>query len=272
MIVQVLAKLYLNYGLGVMDCYEEGGCVESDNIYVMLVYFYKYLVLGAYIYITWEEIKTYKKTAHTPREQMRLAWVQQIALGSTFLYLGILLIQLGPILLPGIFWEKMLLGNTLATLFIFIFLYIGNSYAYLFVSPSKNRFKNLSESFNQNACKQNLPDDEFHEVFTEIEQFMTVHQPFTKSQLTIKELSERIGIPAASISQAVNKSTGKSVTDYVNKFRVELLIKKLSDPTNKNYTIMALADECGFSSKSTLNRIFKQHTSQTPGEFLKSIQ
>lgn len=96
---------------------------------------------------------------------------------------------------------------------------------------------------------------------------MISEQPFVSSQLTLKDLSEATGIPANSISQAVNKITGKSVVDFINKFRVDLLKEKIANPRNKNFKLMILASECGFISKSTLNRIFKQHTGQTPGEY-----
>ena len=123
MIIQIGAKLYLNYVVGEMHCYQEGGCVEEDNIFVTGTYVYKYLVLGFYILGTHRVVSSYKKNAVTPRDQMRYEWVKQIVLGVIFLYFGILILQLGRYIFPVLFWERMLLGNTLTTLFIFIFLY-----------------------------------------------------------------------------------------------------------------------------------------------------
>jgi AraC-like DNA-binding protein len=165
----------------------------------------------------------------------------------------------------------MLFGNTLTTLFIFIFLYIGNSYTYLFVSPSKNRFVNLSESFNPANCQQIIQPNEMQEIYNRVNAFMEQEKPFVKGQLTLKELSELTGIPSASISQSINKLTGKSVTDFINRHRVELLKSKIANPENQKYKLMILAEECGINSKATLNRIFKQHTDQTPGEYLKKV-
>ncbi len=272
MAIQIVAKLYLNYLVDEMDCYQEGGCVEGDNIYVTLTYIYKYFVLGTYIILTWLVIIRDKQNTNTPRGQMRHTWVRQIILGVTFLYVGILLLYVGRLIFPELFWERMLLGNTLTTLFIFIFLYIGNSYTYIFVSPSKSRFKNLSESFNPAACNQLIQPGEMETIFNQLNDFMENEKPYIKGQLTIKELSLLTGIPTASISQSVNTLTGKSVTDYINKFRVDLFKEKIADPSNKNYKIMVLADECGFNSKSTLVRIFKQHTGLTPSEYLKRVQ
>jgi AraC-like DNA-binding protein len=269
MLVQIIFKLYLNFMVGEMQCYQEGGCVEDDNIYVTSTNIYKYLVLGIYILLTWRVVLKYKNEAIAPRDLMRLEWVRQITMGVSFLYFGILLLQIGRYLFPVLFWERMLLGNTLTTLFIYIFLYLGNSYAYLFVSPSRSRFKNLSESFNPQACRQNIDNEEMGSIFKNLNEFMNKEKPFVKGQLTLKELSEMTGIPSISISQSINNLTGKSVIDYINTFRVNLLKEYLANPKNKNYKILALAEECGFTSKTTLIRIFRQHTGMTPGEFLK---
>ena len=270
-LILIAGKLYLNYVTEDMDCYEGGVCIEEGNIFVTITFLYKYLVLGTYIFFTWRLYKRYIKSAVTPRETMRLQWIKQITTGVTFLYIGILLLQIGHYIFPYVLWEKMLFGNTLTTLFIFIFLYIGNSYTYLFVSPSKNRFVNLSESFNPNNCQQIIQQDEMQEIYLRLNKFMEEEKPFIKGQLTLKELSELTDIPSASISQSINKLTGKSVTDFINRHRVELLKSKIADPGNKKYKIMILAEECGISSKATLNRIFKQHTDQTPGEYLKKV-
>ncbi len=271
MLFQILAKLYLNYGVGEMECYQEGGCVEEDNIYVWLTYSYKYLVLGIYILVVWKRVLENKKNAVSPRDQMRHQWIRQIILGVSFLYAGVLLLNIGRILLPDVFWERMLLGNTLTTLFIFIFLYLGNSYAYIFVSPSKSRFKNLSESFNPNNCQLRLQEDQMTKVFIQLEELMNREKPFTKGALTTKDLAELCGIPSATISQSINTLTGKSVTDYINQYRVNLFKEKISDPKNQHFKIMVLAEECGFQSKSTLVRIFRQFTGVTPSQFLKDL-
>ena len=268
MLVQIVFKLYFNYVMGEMHCYQEGGCVEEDNIFVSVTYIYKYLVLGVYILLTWKVVLNYKSQSVAPRDLMRTEWVKQITLGVTFLYFGILLLQIGRYLFPVLFWERMLLGNTLTTLFIYIFLYIGNSYAYLFVSPSKSRFKNLSEQFNSQACKQQVDNVEMEIIFKNLNDFMNKEKPFIKGQLSLKELSEMTKIPTVAISQSINTLTGKSVIDYINTFRVNLLKEQLLNPENKHFKIMALAADCGFTSKTTLIRIFKQHTGMTPSEFL----
>ena len=264
-------KFLLNAVFDKMQCYNSGVCIEESNFYVTMTYIYKYLVLGVYIYLSRKEVLRFKKQVNTPRDFNRHEWVKQISLGVIFLYLGILVLYIGRHLFPELFWEQAFLGNTLTTLFILIFLYIGNSYAYLFVSPSKVHFKNLSETFNPANCKKTIHPGQAEELIANIRAYMEKEKPFVKGPLTLKSLSELTGMPATSISQAINNSTGRSVTDFINKYRVDLLKEKIKDPKNRNYTIMALASDCGFSSKTTLIRIFKQHVGLTPSAYLESV-
>jgi AraC-like DNA-binding protein len=268
----VVFKLVLNFVYGEMECYTGGVCAaEDDNIYVQLTFLYKYIVLGTYIFFTWKMGFQYGKDAKTPREQMRFGWVKQIYKGGIFLLAGILLLQLGRILFPDLFWERMLLGNTLTTLFIFIFLYIGNSYTYIFVSPSKKRFVNLSESFNPDNCRIEENQKNWEDVYSRLESYMKTEQPYTEGHLSINNLSEKMNIPVQEISQSINNMTGKNFNDYINKYRVKKLKLLLDDPLNHKYKIMSLAYDCGFTSKSSLIRLFKSHTGQTPSRYLAEV-
>jgi AraC-like DNA-binding protein len=265
-------KLLLNFVFGEMECYSGGVCAsEEDNIYIQLTFLYKYIVLGIYIFFTWKIEYQYRKNAKTPREQMRSGWVRQITMGVIFLLVGILLLQVGRALFPDLFWERMLLGNTLATLFIFIFLYIGNSYTYIFVVPSKKRFVNLSESFNPDNCKIEESQRIWKEVYARIESLMKTEEPFIEGHLTINDLSEKLEIPAPQLSLSINNITGGNFNDYINGYRVSKLKQLLDDPSNKKYKIMSLAHDCGFTSKSSLIRIFKSQTGQTPSQYQSGI-
>jgi hypothetical protein len=53
----------------------------------------------------------------------------------------------------------------------------------------------------------------------------------------------------------------------VNEYRVKEFKKQIKLPKNQNYTILAVAFECGFNSKATFNRAFKKFTGQSPSRF-----
>lgn len=272
LLLLVFYKLMMNFIFGIMDCYTGGICSEeAGNIFVSISYFYKYSVLIAYLFFAYKAGKSYGENAKTPREQMRYGWVKQIYQGVAFLIMGNLLLLFGGLLFADLFWGKIILGNTLATFFILIFLYIGNSFTYIFVSPSKKRFINLSESFNPENCKKDENQKNWDEAFSKIESYMKSEEPFTEAHLTVNDFFVKLNIPVQLISLSINNMTGHNFNDYINGYRVNKLKLLLADSSNHKYKIMSLGNDCGFTSKTSLIRAFKKHTDLTPSQYLSQV-
>jgi len=102
-------------------------------------------------------------------------------------------------------------------------------------------------------------------------QLMELEKPFTDGELTIQKLAEKLSIPAHHLSQTINERTGQSFSDFINSYRVEEAKKRLLDPTKMHYSVLAIAEEVGFNSKSSFNMVFKKHVNMTPSEFRKTI-
>ncbi len=92
---------------------------------------------------------------------------------------------------------------------------------------------------------------------------------FRESELSLTDLAERLDTHPNYLSQIINEKEGKNFYDYVNSMRVEEFLKMAADPQNRRFTLLALALECGFNSKSAFNRCFKKATGQAPTEFLR---
>lgn len=102
-----------------------------------------------------------------------------------------------------------------------------------------------------------------------IEEYMEKESPFLNSELKIEALAKAINIPTHHLSQILNQGFEKSFQNFINHYRVEEFKKRIVDSDNSHKTILAIALESGFSSKSSFNRIFKSHTGITPYEFKK---
>lgn len=100
--------------------------------------------------------------------------------------------------------------------------------------------------------------------------FMERERPFTDGDLSVQKLADKLAIPAAHLSQTINELLGKSFPDFINTYRIEEAKKKLLDPGNKHYTVLAIAEEVGFNSKSSFNEVFKKYVKMTPTEFRES--
>ena len=115
--------------------------------------------------------------------------------------------------------------------------------------------------------KSQLTPERSERYLNRLLQFMEEERPFTDGDLTIQKLADKLSIPTPHLSQTINERQGKSFPDFINTYRVEEAKKKLLDPAFKHLSVLGIAEEVGFSSKSSFNSVFKKHTGTTPSEF-----
>jgi AraC-like DNA-binding protein len=105
---------------------------------------------------------------------------------------------------------------------------------------------------------------------SELKEVMKSKKPFFNPTLTIYELASMVDIPPHQLSRLISMEFNCNFFEFVNNYRIEAFKKLLFSDEFKNYTILAIAFECGFNSKSAFNRIFKEQTGLTPSEFKKN--
>lgn len=95
------------------------------------------------------------------------------------------------------------------------------------------------------------------------------NQPYLNPDLTLRLLAEEIDIPTNQLSWLINERFDKNFNDLINQYRIETFKLLAKDPANAGITIMGLAYDSGFNSKTTFNTSFRKETGLTPKEFLK---
>lgn len=100
--------------------------------------------------------------------------------------------------------------------------------------------------------------------------FMETEKPYLDEELSLQKLSSLMNISTHQLSQTINQALHTNFYKFVNAYRIEEVKKKLRDPEFEKYSILGIAFESGFNSKSTFNKIFKEETGMTPSEFKKS--
>lgn len=86
--------------------------------------------------------------------------------------------------------------------------------------------------------------------------------------LTLSDVANRLNAPARKVSQMINHGFGMNFNDFINSYRTKEVIRKFEAGEHTLQTLLGIALDCGFNSKSTFIRAFKKHTSLTPKEFL----
>ena len=69
------------------------------------------------------------------------------------------------------------------------------------------------------------------------------------------------------LSLYIHESYGASFSEYINRLRVEKVKTMILNTEQEQYTLLALAEKAGFSSKSSFNAVFKRVTGFTPTQF-----
>jgi len=100
--------------------------------------------------------------------------------------------------------------------------------------------------------------------------YLEQEKPYTDPDLKLQNLAEHLGIPSYQLSQIINTVLQQNFYDLINSFRITEAKQRLIDPENQHITIIAIANDVGFNSKSTFNTAFKKYTKMTPSQFKKS--
>lgn len=119
----------------------------------------------------------------------------------------------------------------------------------------------------QDQTKQQLAVPVKIEHQEQIRQAIQGNRLYQDPDLTLVSLSVQVGLSPNVISRTINTGFGQSFTDYINTYRVEEVKRRLESGAAERVTILALALEAGFSSKTTFNRVFKEQTGYTPKEY-----
>ncbi len=109
------------------------------------------------------------------------------------------------------------------------------------------------------------------ELYQKLIETMAEEKPYLDAKLSLSGLAQIIEISSNQLSQIINQQAQVNFHDFVNKYRVEEFLKNANK--NRNFSLLALALDSGFNSKSSFNTIFKKQKGLTPSQYLsKQVQ
>ncbi|MGQ1948314.1 ligand-binding sensor domain-containing protein [Geofilum sp. OHC36d9] len=148
----------------------------------------------------------------------------------------------------------------------------------VFIYSIKNVRAKLKEAYIQiNDDDKNrygnsrLSVEESKELLTSIQNYVFESKIYLKPDLKIGDLAIKMDYSIHNISQSINQNLNQGFTDFINFYRVEEVKRRLEDPKYEKFTLYAVAEKCGFNSKSSFYRAFKRVTNQTPSDYWNDI-
>jgi len=116
--------------------------------------------------------------------------------------------------------------------------------------------------------KSSLSEEYGRRLLVHLETLMGTDRPFTDPDLTLAVLAERLKTSRNNLSQVLNQRLGTTFYDYINRWRIQAAASRLRD--DQETSILEVALDCGFKSKSTFNKGFKAHFSTSPSEYRRA--
>jgi AraC-like DNA-binding protein len=111
-----------------------------------------------------------------------------------------------------------------------------------------------------------IPDSDIEIV----KNLMEVGKAYLNPELNLSDLAKMANMSRGQLSEIVNSGFNKNFNDFVNSYRVKAFKAMLKEKKHEQLSLLGIAQDCGFNSKATFNRVFKKLTGHSPTEYLKT--
>lgn len=119
------------------------------------------------------------------------------------------------------------------------------------------------------AKKTVLPEVKVNSLLDNLLSYMENEKPYLSAKLNISDVSMKLDCTEIELSQLLNNHLNVNFSNFINTYRVNEIKHRLNQDNLSKYTLKALSEQCGFGSKTTFYRVFKNVTGMTPLEYCK---
>ena len=253
------------------DAYKQQAGLFPENLAIL----FRLTLAIVYLVLQWILLISYKKEHKENSIQLQISnvikWLKLFTITTTIILAGLLAILLAIYFFPSYY------NNDFVTQ-IPSFLVSGGFFAmssYLLTHQDVLsglpflKYKEV-ESIVENDKSYNLPyfNVDYSKEMDMIKEYFEQEKPFLRKDLSINHVSVALNIPSRELSFIINNHFGQRFNDFLNKYRIEYITKKINRTYLSNFTMEAIANEAGFASKSSFNLAFKKFNLCTPTEYL----
>lgn len=245
-----------------VEVYHQGGAPYATFTLINYVLMH----ISGVVYVIWCSVLLWKhkkniRAQFSTLEEVSLKWLRLMTVGL------------------GAIWVIIFLTNQVAYIFIGVSVFIiligffGVQQKEIF-SGKRVVVKNATPDVGKKVkySKSGLTDEVSEETYTRLLNLIKEDTVYRQPELSLNDLASALDIHPNYLSQIINEKERKNFFDFINTYRVEDFKRRIAIVENHQFTLMALAYDCGFNSKSSFNRYFKKHTGETPSQYFKSVQ
>lgn len=126
------------------------------------------------------------------------------------------------------------------------------------------------EETKRKYSRINTSEDEMQRLLNAINRYMKEQKPYLDPDLRLSDIATYMNCSTVRLSQMFNSYAGDNFYDFVNRYRLEEFKRRIQDKRYAQYTLLALAGECGFR-RSSFFATFKKMEGTTPTAYIKHI-
>lgn len=284
----MIIDFYLLNGEQKIEVYKKEGAGYEIPMMVNLVAIY----ISGVFYVCWCSLLLKRHSRNITREfsntdKVNLNWLRYLVYGIGFVWLVVLLRQDDEWIFGAVVLFILLLGFFGIRQ---VGIFTQKNQSVILNNPAEDTVENIALEneapvsyqpimekptvdpvvVKKKYSKSGLTEEQSIQIRRELNYLMEKERVFTDAEITLTELASRLSIHPNYLSQVINEKEETNFYDYINTLRIEEFKRLSALPENKKYTLLSLAFDCGFNSKSSFNRHFKKITGHSPSEYMKT--
>ena len=223
------------------------------------------ILVSGFVYVLWS-FRLIQASQKNPSQKpdvvksQHLQWLKYLSLGLAVIWVFVL------------FFDDQVIFGGVTTLVCLIGI-LGINQVPVFVGNFASDSSPVSPASNlPRYAKSGLSASQSDALFEQLTQLMQKQEVYKNPELSLGELAELLNVHSNYLSQVINEKVGTNFYTYINTLRVEAFLRLATQPDKQHYSLLALAFECGFNSKSTFNKYFKTAMGETPSEYFSLVK
>lgn len=161
-------------------------------------------------------------------------------------------------------YTSIILGSFLLSV-IFYLIYLKRK------MPSKVLMNEIEEEVEVKYATSKMDNESMEQIYHNLLDVMEEREPWKNSNLKMHELANLVNCSPYSLSQVFSMYLKMSFNDFINQYRVDACKSCMVDRQYDKYSLDAIYEFCGFSSRSSFFRWFKKYTGVTPNEYKSKL-
>jgi len=102
-----------------------------------------------------------------------------------------------------------------------------------------------------------------------LDRYLAEQPAHLNPELKLRDLAKALGTNSSVLSRVINTHYRLNFNDFINARRCAVFVEKVQAGEHQRHTLLSLALDSGFNSKSTFNRAFRKHYGKCPKDLVE---